>query len=69
MSKVGAPVGPGLPGITFPCGLSTGLNLPLGLHLVGRPSEENLLFRPGNACQKVTDWHLKRPPVSTWRSS
>ncbi len=54
----------GLPGITIPCGLSSGLNLPLGLHLVGRPLEENLLFRLGNAFQKVTDWHLKRPPMA-----
>jgi Asp-tRNA(Asn)/Glu-tRNA(Gln) amidotransferase A subunit family amidase len=51
----------GLPGITIPCGMSVGLNLPLGLHLVGRPFEENLLFQLGNAFQKVTDWHLRRP--------
>jgi aspartyl-tRNA(Asn)/glutamyl-tRNA(Gln) amidotransferase subunit A len=54
----------GLPGITIPCGLSTGLNLPLGLHLVGRPFEEDLLFQLGNAFQKATDWHLKRPPLA-----
>jgi aspartyl-tRNA(Asn)/glutamyl-tRNA(Gln) amidotransferase subunit A len=54
----------GLPGVTIPCGLSTGLNLPLGLHLVGRPFEENLLFQLGNAFQKATDWHLKRPPLA-----
>jgi aspartyl-tRNA(Asn)/glutamyl-tRNA(Gln) amidotransferase subunit A len=53
----------GLPGITIPCGLSAGLNLPLGLHIVGRPFEEDLLFQLGNAFQKVTDWHLKRPPI------
>jgi aspartyl-tRNA(Asn)/glutamyl-tRNA(Gln) amidotransferase subunit A len=53
----------GLPGITIPCGLSTGLNLPLGLHLVGRPFEEDLLFQLSNAFQKATDWHLWRPPL------
>jgi aspartyl-tRNA(Asn)/glutamyl-tRNA(Gln) amidotransferase subunit A len=53
----------GLPGITLPCGLSSGLNLPLGLHLVGRPFEEQLLFQLGNEFQKITDWHLKRPPM------
>jgi aspartyl-tRNA(Asn)/glutamyl-tRNA(Gln) amidotransferase subunit A len=53
----------GLPGITLPCGFSTGTNLPLGLHLVGRPFEEQLLFQLGNGFQKNTDWHLKRPPV------
>jgi Asp-tRNA(Asn)/Glu-tRNA(Gln) amidotransferase A subunit family amidase len=53
----------GLPGITLPCGFSTDTNLPLALHLVSRPFEEPLLFQLGNEFQKITDWHLKRPPL------
>jgi aspartyl-tRNA(Asn)/glutamyl-tRNA(Gln) amidotransferase subunit A len=53
----------GLPGITLPCGFSTGTNLPLGLHLVGHPFEEALLIHIGREYQKRTDWHLRRPPV------
>ena len=54
----------GLPGITLPCGFSTGTNLPVGLHVVGRPFEESLLIALSREYQHRTDWHLKRPPVS-----
>ncbi len=54
----------GLPGITLPCGFSTGTNLPVGLHVVGRPFEEPLLIALSREYQRRTDWHLKRPPVA-----
>jgi aspartyl-tRNA(Asn)/glutamyl-tRNA(Gln) amidotransferase subunit A len=54
----------GLPGITLPCGFSTDSQLPLGLHLVGRPFEEPLLVGLGIEYQRRTDWHLKRPAVA-----
>ena len=54
----------GLPGITLPCGFSTGTNLPVGLHLVGRPFEESLLIALSREYQRRTGWHLKRPPVA-----
>jgi aspartyl-tRNA(Asn)/glutamyl-tRNA(Gln) amidotransferase subunit A len=53
----------GLPGITLPCGFSTDTNLPLGLHVVGRPFEDALLVAIGREYQKRTDWHLRRPPM------
>jgi aspartyl-tRNA(Asn)/glutamyl-tRNA(Gln) amidotransferase subunit A len=53
----------GLPGITLPCGFSTGTNLPVALHLVGRPFEESLLVAMSREYQRRTDWHRKRPPV------
>jgi aspartyl-tRNA(Asn)/glutamyl-tRNA(Gln) amidotransferase subunit A len=53
----------GLPGITLPCGFSTGTNLPVALHVVGRPFDEALLVGLSREYQKRTDWHRKRPPV------
>jgi aspartyl-tRNA(Asn)/glutamyl-tRNA(Gln) amidotransferase subunit A len=41
----------GLPGLNIPCGLSEGL--PVGLQLVGRQLEENLLFRVGHALERA----------------
>ena len=53
----------GLPGITLPCGFATGTNLPVALHVVGRPFEEALLVALSREYQRRTDWHRKRPPV------
>ncbi len=53
----------GLPGITLPCGFSTGTNLPVALHVVGRPFEDGLLVHIGREYQRRTDWHRRRPPV------
>jgi aspartyl-tRNA(Asn)/glutamyl-tRNA(Gln) amidotransferase subunit A len=37
--------------------------LPCGLSLVAPPWHEERLFRVGAAFQRVTDWHLRRPPL------
>jgi aspartyl-tRNA(Asn)/glutamyl-tRNA(Gln) amidotransferase subunit A len=52
----------GVPGLTIPCGFSDGL--PVGLQLVGRPFDEATLLRVGDAYQRVTDWHARRPALS-----
>ena len=52
----------GLPGLSLPCGLVSGL--PAALQLVGRPFDEATLFRLGHAYQQVTDHHLLRPPLA-----
>ncbi|HEX9441732.1 MAG TPA: Asp-tRNA(Asn)/Glu-tRNA(Gln) amidotransferase subunit GatA [Roseiflexaceae bacterium] len=52
----------GVPGLTIPCGFSDGL--PVGLQLVGRPFDEATLLRVGDAYQRVTDWHVRRPALS-----
>jgi aspartyl-tRNA(Asn)/glutamyl-tRNA(Gln) amidotransferase subunit A len=51
----------GLPALSLPCGFAQ--NLPLGLSLVGRPFEENLLLAIGRQFQSQTDWHRRRPPL------
>ena len=52
----------GSPTITLPGGF-TPEGLPIGFQLAGRHLDEALLLRAGHAFQRVTDWHLRRPPV------
>ncbi len=52
----------GLPALVIPCGFD-GRGLPIGLQVVGRPFDEGTVLRVGDAYQRVTDWHLRRPPV------
>ena len=52
----------GVPGLAFPVGFD-GQGLPVGMQLMGRPFEEDLLLRMAHAFQQVTDWHLRRPTV------
>lgn len=51
----------GVPGLVVPCGFSQ--ELPVGLQLIGRPFDEATLFRVGDAYQRVTDWHSRRPAL------
>ena len=49
-----------IPGLSVPCGFSTG-GLPVGLQLEAAWWQEPLLLRVGHSFQKVTDWHLHEP--------
>ena len=49
----------GLPGMSIPCGFSTGL--PVGLQLIGDYFAEARLLNVAHRYQQVTDWHLKQP--------
>ena len=49
----------GLPALSLPCGLASGL--PVGLQLVGRPFEEETLLRLGAALQATTSHHELAP--------
>jgi aspartyl-tRNA(Asn)/glutamyl-tRNA(Gln) amidotransferase subunit A len=50
----------GLPALSVPCGLASGL--PVGLQLLGRPLDEPTLVRAGAAFQRVTHHHELAPP-------
>jgi aspartyl-tRNA(Asn)/glutamyl-tRNA(Gln) amidotransferase subunit A len=51
----------GLPALSVPCGLASGL--PVGLQLVGRPFDEETLLRLGDAFQRVTRHHELAPEL------
>jgi aspartyl-tRNA(Asn)/glutamyl-tRNA(Gln) amidotransferase subunit A len=51
----------GLGGLVVPCGFSDGL--PVGLQLIGRPFDEATMLRVGDAYQRLTDWHTRRPQL------
>jgi aspartyl-tRNA(Asn)/glutamyl-tRNA(Gln) amidotransferase subunit A len=53
----------GNPVLTVPIGFTAG-RMPLGMQLVGRPFDEALVLRAGDAFQQVTDWHLQVPPIA-----
>jgi aspartyl-tRNA(Asn)/glutamyl-tRNA(Gln) amidotransferase subunit A len=46
----------GVPGLAFPVGFD-GQGLPVGMQLMGRPFQEDLLLRMAHAYQSATDWH------------
>ena len=51
----------GAPALSVPCGFKDGL--PMGLQIMGRPMEEETVFRLGHAYQEATDWHTRKPPI------
>jgi aspartyl-tRNA(Asn)/glutamyl-tRNA(Gln) amidotransferase subunit A len=58
----------GVPGLVVPAGFSAAGTeaaplLPVGLQLIGRPFDEATLLRAGDAYQRVTDWHTRRPAL------
>ena len=51
----------GLPALSIPCGFSA-QGLPLGLQIIGKPFEEDLILRLGAALEDATDFHTRQPP-------
>ena len=51
----------GVPGLSINCGFTSD-GLPVGLQLVGRPFDEQTLFRAAYAYEQATDWHKRKPP-------
>ncbi|PIE38605.1 MAG: Asp-tRNA(Asn)/Glu-tRNA(Gln) amidotransferase GatCAB subunit A, partial [Gammaproteobacteria bacterium] len=51
----------GIPALSMPCGMKSGL--PIGLQLIGRSRDESTLFRLAHAYQQATDWHRQRAPL------
>lgn len=50
----------GLPAISIPCGFSK-TNLPIGLHILARPFDEETLFRAAYTFEQATDHHKRKP--------
>jgi aspartyl-tRNA(Asn)/glutamyl-tRNA(Gln) amidotransferase subunit A len=55
----------GICGLSIPCGFSNreGVDLPVGLQLLGRPFGESRLLRIGHAYEQATEWHKRRPSL------
>ncbi len=53
----------GLPGLSLPCGFSSG-GLPIGVLLEAAWFNEAVLLRAGRFWQRATDWHERRPGLS-----
>ena len=51
----------GLPAISIPCGFSD--KLPVGMQLIGKRFDEEMLFRIGHGYEQATDWHLQKSKV------
>ncbi len=52
----------GIPAISLPCGLSR-KGLPIGMQILGRHFEEEVVLRAARAYELATDWHKKRPRI------
>jgi aspartyl-tRNA(Asn)/glutamyl-tRNA(Gln) amidotransferase subunit A len=51
----------GLPGISLPCGSTSGL--PIGFQLIGRLFDEATILRVGDAYERAAPWSRTAPPV------
>src|SRR5882724_2632591 len=52
----------GLPALSVPCGAAPD-GRPLAMQLVGRPFDEATLLRLGDAYERATPWHRRRPAL------
>jgi aspartyl-tRNA(Asn)/glutamyl-tRNA(Gln) amidotransferase subunit A len=52
----------GLPGVSIPCGF-TKSGLPVGLHILAAPFEEEKLLRVARMYEMATDWQTRRSPL------
>ena len=50
----------GIPAMSIPCGF-TSSDLPIGLQILGKPFDEEMLFKVAHAYQEQTDWHTRIP--------
>ncbi len=53
----------GIPALSVPCGFSPG-GLPLAFQIAGRPFDEATVLKAGDAYQRATDWHTRKPPIT-----
>lgn len=50
----------GLPGLSMPCGFTSG-GLPIGLQILGKPFDEEMLLRVAHNYELHTNWRERRP--------
>jgi len=53
----------GIPALSVPCGF-TSQGLPLSLQIAGKPFDEATVLRAGDAYQRATEWHLRKPALT-----
>ena len=51
----------GIPGLSIPAGFCDGL--PVGMQILGKPFNEDILFRIGYAYEQATGWWQQRPEI------
>jgi len=49
----------GVPAISIPCGFAHN-GLPIGLQIIAKPFDEEMIFRLAHTYEQATDWHKKR---------
>jgi len=54
----------GIPAISIPCGFSHE-SLPIGLQIMGRHFDEGKLLRVAYTFEQSTNYHLKKPPITS----
>jgi aspartyl-tRNA(Asn)/glutamyl-tRNA(Gln) amidotransferase subunit A len=57
----------GICGISVSCGFAQtedGIELPIGMQLLGKPMDEERVLRIAHGYEQSTEWHKKRPPVA-----
>ncbi|MDQ1331798.1 MAG: aspartyl-tRNA(Asn)/glutamyl-tRNA(Gln) amidotransferase subunit [Thermodesulfobacteriota bacterium] len=52
----------GIPGMSVPCGFSSG-GLPIGLQLMGKHFSEEMLFKAAYNFEQATDFHKRKPEI------
>jgi len=52
----------GIPAISIPCGF-TKKGLPVGLQILAKPFNEEMLFRVAHTYEQNTEWHKRKPNV------
>lgn len=52
----------GHPALSVPCGFAEG-GLPVGMQLIAKAFDEQMLFRAGHTYEQHTEWHTRHPAV------
>jgi aspartyl-tRNA(Asn)/glutamyl-tRNA(Gln) amidotransferase subunit A len=52
----------GIPAMSIPCGFTRN-GLPVGLHILAKPFNEEMLFRVAYTYEQNTDWHKMKPKL------